>query len=69
MTNEDNQEVIINATSSVKILQDEKLLKKCNNMWKNVKKQTATKGTITNLESLFINKKVLLRTAIPTKYK
>ena len=38
-------------------------------MWKNVKKQTATKGTITNLESLFFNKKVLLRTAIPTKYK
>ena len=38
-------------------------------MWKNVNKQTATKGTITNLGSMFINKKVLLRAAIPTKYK
>ena len=38
-------------------------------MWENVKKQTAARGTITNLESLFINKKVLLGTAIPTKYK
>ena len=38
-------------------------------MCENVKKQTAAKGTITNLESLFINKKVLLRIAIPTKYK
>ena len=38
-------------------------------MWKKVNKQAATKGTNTNLGSLFNNKKVLLRTAIPTKYK
>ena len=34
VTNKDNQEVAINATSLVEVLYDEKLLKRCNNkLW------------------------------------